>query len=72
MIPIRDDQPRSTIPYVNYFIIAVNVAVFAYEISVGLHDRRAPSDLFQQFGTIPHNFALAISGGYAQLTILSS
>src|SRR5260370_21751924 len=71
MIPIRDDQARSTIPYVNYFIIALNVAVFACEISVGLHDRRALNDLFQQFGTIPHNFELAISGGYAQLTIPS-
>ena len=69
MIPIRDDQPCSTFPYVNYVIIAANVAVFAYELSVGGHDRGALFDLIKQYGTIPHNFELAFSGGYAQLTI---
>lgn len=28
MIPIRDDAPRYTTPYVNYFLLALNVAVF--------------------------------------------
>ncbi|MGH9522881.1 MAG: rhomboid family intramembrane serine protease [Terriglobales bacterium] len=28
MIPIRDDAPRYTTPYVNYFLLAMNVAVF--------------------------------------------
>src|SRR5437763_17050241 len=34
MIPIRDDAPRSTTPYVNYFLIAINVFVFMFELSV--------------------------------------
>src|SRR6185312_631601 len=28
MIPIRDDAPRYSTPYVNYFLLAMNVAVF--------------------------------------------
>ena len=28
MIPIRDDAPRYTTPYVNYFLLALNVAIF--------------------------------------------
>jgi hypothetical protein len=32
VIPLRDDQPRTTIPYVNYSIIALNLAVFGFEI----------------------------------------
>jgi len=33
MIPLRDDQPRSTTPYVNYFIIAANLAVFGQPLT---------------------------------------
>jgi membrane associated rhomboid family serine protease len=28
MIPIRDDAPRYSTPYVNYFLLAMNIAVF--------------------------------------------
>src|SRR5215469_8467644 len=28
MFPIRDDQPRFTTPFVNYFIIGLNIAVY--------------------------------------------
>src|SRR5437773_192021 len=30
MFPIRDDQPRFSTPYVNYFIIALNVLVYLF------------------------------------------
>ena len=32
MIPIRNDQPRTSIPWVNYLLIAANVGVFAYQL----------------------------------------
>jgi membrane associated rhomboid family serine protease len=69
MFPIRDDQPRTTFPYVNYFIIAVNVGVFAYELYLRTQDPKALYSLYYQFGTIPHNFQLAFAGGYAQITL---
>ena len=28
MFPIRDDAPRFTTPYVNYFLLAMNVFIF--------------------------------------------
>src|SRR5258708_30408897 len=62
MIPIRDDQPCTTFPYVNYLIIAANLAAFGYEISVGAHGRGALGELFHQYGATPHNFELAFSG----------
>src|SRR5215471_13139867 len=31
MFPISDDAPRSTTPYINYFLIALNVGVFLFE-----------------------------------------
>ncbi len=35
MIPLRDDIPSSTFPIVNYLLIAANLLVFAYELSLG-------------------------------------
>jgi rhomboid family protein len=32
MIPYKDDNPSYTTPYVNYFIIAVNVLVFGFQL----------------------------------------
>jgi membrane associated rhomboid family serine protease len=35
MIPLRDDVPSRTVPVVNYVLIALNVAAFLYEVSLG-------------------------------------
>ncbi|MFX4261060.1 rhomboid family intramembrane serine protease [Pelotomaculum propionicicum] len=35
MIPLRDDIPSSTFPVVNYLLIAANLAVFGFELSLG-------------------------------------
>jgi len=35
MIPLRDDNPIDTVPFVNYGIIAVNIAVFLYMLTLG-------------------------------------
>jgi membrane associated rhomboid family serine protease len=68
IFPFRDDQPRSTTAYVNYFIIAANVAVFGYEFWLALHDRMAWYDFYKQYAEVPHHFELAFSGS-SQYTI---
>ncbi len=50
MIPIRDDAPRSGTPYITYFLLALNVIVFLFEVGIG-PGRRA--DFIFQFGVIP-------------------
>lgn len=35
MIPIRDENPTLRVPWVNYFLIAVNVLVFLWQVSLG-------------------------------------
>ena len=35
MLPIRDDTPRSTTPYINYFLIVLNLLVFYFESTSG-------------------------------------
>lgn len=78
MIPLRDDQPRFSTPYVTYFIIALNAVVFLFELSVGTQGHRALNALIYQFGVVPQHFELAIQGSRRydlpgqSLTILTS
>ena len=62
MIPIRDDQPRFSTPYVTFFIIALNVVVFLFELSVGAQSRGALNSLVDQFGVVPLHFQRALAG----------
>lgn len=61
MIPIRDDQPRFSTPFVNYFIIALNVVVFFFELSAGAQNHRSLNGLVYHFGIVPVNFVHALS-----------
>ena len=78
MIPIRDDQPRFSTPYVTYFIIALNALVFFFELSVGTQGHRALDSLVYQFGVVPRHFEVALAGSPRydltgqSLTILTS
>jgi membrane associated rhomboid family serine protease len=62
MIPLRDDTPRYSTPYVTYFIIALNVVVFLFELSVGAQGHRALNSLMFQFGVVPLRFERALAG----------
>jgi membrane associated rhomboid family serine protease len=53
MIPLRDSQPSNTTPVVTIGIIAVNVAVFLYEISL---DQFSLNHLMGNFGVVPYNW----------------
>ncbi len=53
MIPLRDDQPCFSTPFINYFLIALNVLVFLFELSVGFHSRGQLNALLFQFGVVP-------------------
>ncbi|MGO9124036.1 MAG: rhomboid family intramembrane serine protease [Terriglobales bacterium] len=72
MLPIRDDTPRFSTPYVSYFIIALNVVVFLLELSVGAQSHRALNGLMYQFGVVPLHFERALAGtSQASLPALS-
>ena len=61
MIPIRDDTPRFSTPFVTYFIIALNTVVFLFELSVGGQGHRALNSLMYQFGVVPVHFERALA-----------
>jgi len=60
MIPIRDDAPRYTTPWINYFLIALNCLVFLYELQLG---PRNLNTLFLTFGMVPARTTAALRVG---------
>ena len=67
MIPIRDDTPRYSTPYVTYFIIGLNVLVFLFELWVGAQGPRALNGLIYEFGVVPRHFVRAVGVPSASL-----
>lgn len=59
MIPIRDDQPRFSVPYLNYFLIALNMAIFLFESTL---DKSSLMALLFQLGLVPRNVTAVVSG----------
>lgn len=59
MIPIRDDAPRFSTPYVTYAVIAVNVAVFIFELTFSMPQRE---QLLFTFGFVPIKITALFSG----------
>jgi membrane associated rhomboid family serine protease len=60
MIPIRDDQPRFSTPYVTYFLIGLNLVIFLFEASLAPQSFKA---LLFQLGMIPAHVTAVLSGG---------
>src|SRR6185312_1020731 len=59
MLPIRDDTPRSTTPYINYFLIVLNLLIFLYEWIQG---PRFMQGFEYQFAFVPRNLTGWVSG----------
>ncbi len=66
MIPIRDDAPRLSTPYVNYFLVALNVVVFLYEVLA--FDPGGLNQFMYQFGFAPAHLTSWIGGGHTTAT----
>src|ERR1700719_1789869 len=59
MLPIRDDQPRYSTPWITRFLIALNLLIFFFEATL---DRRSLNALIFQFGVVPSHLAALLSG----------
>ena len=67
MLPIRDDQPRYSTPWVNYFLIGMNLVIYLFEASL---DPRSLDALVRQFGVVPAHLGLSLSGSYPLLAVV--
>ena len=63
MFPIRDDAPRSTTPFINYFLIVLNIAIFLFELSLQASEGpRARAAFEMQFAFVPEHIAAWMKG----------
>jgi membrane associated rhomboid family serine protease len=62
MIPLRDDTPRFTTPFVTYFLLALNIAVFFFELALDDNSRTA---FIYQFGVVPAHVTGGVAAGAA-------
>jgi membrane associated rhomboid family serine protease len=59
MVPLRDNNPTATVPYVTYGLIIVNILVFIYEVTL------APQQLerfFQLYAVVPAQLSAGFYG----------
>src|SRR5208282_4185046 len=61
MLPIRDDQPRYSTPFVTWFLIGLNLAIFFFEWSL---DPRSLNLIIHQFGVVPYHTAAFLGGSH--------
>jgi membrane associated rhomboid family serine protease len=59
MLPVRDDQPRFSTPYVTYFLIALNLVIFLFEAALTPQSFKI---LLFQLGMVPANITTFLSG----------
>jgi membrane associated rhomboid family serine protease len=69
MLPIRDDQPRYSTPWVNSFLIGLNLLIFLFEAVL---DPRSLNAVIHQFGVVPAHLAVFLSGSprYSLLAVV--
>jgi len=60
MIPIRDDAPKSSTPFINYFLVGLNTLVFLFEWALAPASRDM---LVFQFGVVPAHITGLVTGG---------
>jgi membrane associated rhomboid family serine protease len=59
MFPIKDDQPRYSTPFVNFFLIALNILIFFYQWTLGL---RGNEQFVRIYGEVPAHLAAFLAG----------
>jgi len=59
MLPIKDDQPRYSTPYVNWFLIVLNILIFFYQWTLG---PRVGEAFIRVYGEIPSHIVAFLSG----------
>ncbi|HXO32613.1 MAG TPA: rhomboid family intramembrane serine protease [Candidatus Acidoferrales bacterium] len=67
MLPIRDDQPRYSTPFVTRFLIVLNLAIFLLEYAL---EPQSLKLLVHQFGVVPYHLA-AFLGGSPRYSLLA-
>jgi len=69
MIPLRDENPSRHIPFVNLFLILLNVGVFVYIFFIS---PRGPAPFIERFAFVPCRFARLSESGWNTAVAVSA
>ncbi len=61
MLPLKDDQPRYSTPYITWFLIVLNLLIYFFQATL---DRRSGELFARQFGEVPVHLAAFLSGSH--------
>lgn len=59
MVPLRDDNPTQITPYVTYGLIAANIVVFLYELSL---NSQLLNGFFHNWAVVPNELTASLNG----------
>lgn len=62
MFPIKDDQPRYSTPYVNWFLISLNLLIYFYQWQMGQQNPRTEMRFETIYGEVPSHLAAFLGG----------
>ena len=62
MLPLKDDQPRYSTPYVNTTLIVVNIVVFFFQFAQSISDPRGAEHFAHTYGEVPAHLAAFLNG----------
>ena len=62
MLPIKDDQPRYSRPYVNGFLIGLNIVIFLFQWFQMMTDPHGADRFAKTFGEVPAHLAAFLAG----------
>jgi len=64
MLPLKDDQPTYSTPYVNWFLITLNIVVFFLQWLQMKEDPSGAELFARQFGEVPSHLAAFLGGSH--------
>ena len=72
MIPLKDDAPRITTPYITWLLLATNVGIFLFEWMMGMdYGREALDSFLRVFGLVPVKVTILLGGGHVPARLVS-
>jgi membrane associated rhomboid family serine protease len=64
MFPIKDDQPRYSTPYVNGFLIGINLLIYLFQWLQLVQDPGAADAFVKQYAEVPAHLAAFLGGSH--------
>ena len=64
MFPLKDDQPRYSTPYVNGFLIGINILIYLLQFLQLLQDPRGADAFMREYAEVPAHLAAYLGGSH--------